>query len=235
MTERLLEGVERALGVTSLAVFLPERRRRLRDLPLARLPAGRDGVRLPAERRPASAAWPRASPSTPRARRRDRCPRPRPLNLAYYFPCRVKGELIAILGRRPQGGPRPPEQRGGRPAAGPGRPGRHRVHERPALPAACRRRRTSCSSSPSTTRTSSRAWTPGSWCSTSTARSCAGTGRWSRSTASGASDVLGRTPGRGLPRGLPGGAARQPGRSAGQRGDRQHLQAAPAHRRTAAA
>ncbi len=147
-------------------------------------------MRLPAGVR-SSSAWASASPSTSR-RWGGSFPEAGPLDLADYFPCRVKGEVIAVLGVGRKDGLRPAEQRGGRPAPDPRRTGRHRLHERAPLPEPRARRPTSSSGSPSTTRTSSRAWTPASWCSTSRAGSRAGTGPWSRSTAARASEVLGR-------------------------------------------
>ena len=96
MAERLLEGVGAALGVPSLAVFLP----------------GEDGAfaifrsrgcepharmrRLPAD----GALRQRLDGGGPvnAGALADELPEAGPLNLAYYFPCRVKGELIAILG-----------------------------------------------------------------------------------------------------------------------------------------
>src|SRR5437899_173003 len=96
MAERLLEGVGAALGVPSLAVFLPgedgafaifrsrgcEPHARMRRLPA-------DG----ALRQRLDGGGPVNAEALA-----DELPGAGPLNLAYYFPCRVKGELIAILG-----------------------------------------------------------------------------------------------------------------------------------------
>lgn len=96
LTERLQEDVTAALGVHAMAVFMPEpdgsfaiftstgcapgteRVRLPKDGPLlARLSLGL-GVNAEAD----PDAWPEAGP----------------LDLSYYFPCRTRGELIAVLG-----------------------------------------------------------------------------------------------------------------------------------------
>jgi PAS domain S-box-containing protein len=96
MTERLLEGVGASLGVESLAVFLPEGDRsfavfRSRGCPPAadrvRLPAGGPLLRRLADGEPVHAE---TDPES--------LPEVKVLDLAYYFPCRVKGETIAVLG-----------------------------------------------------------------------------------------------------------------------------------------
>jgi PAS domain S-box-containing protein len=91
--ERLIEGVRAALGVTSLGIFLREEDGDLVAFRTAgTLPADarllRDGalVRALAEGRPVSTDL--GSEAIPDA----------PATLAYFFPCRVRGELIAVLG-----------------------------------------------------------------------------------------------------------------------------------------
>ncbi len=96
LTERLREDVTAALGVHAMAVFLPdpdgafsiftehgcapgtERARLPKDGPLVRRLSL--GVVVDAEADPG--AWPEAGP----------------LDLSHYFPCRARGELIAVLG-----------------------------------------------------------------------------------------------------------------------------------------
>jgi len=93
LTERLMFGVTAALGVTGMAVFLreedgdlvaykasgdaPERARLLKEGPLLRrLQAGRPVNVEQSEGSSEVAGW----------------------NLTYYFPCRVRGEVIAVIG-----------------------------------------------------------------------------------------------------------------------------------------
>lgn len=93
LAERLTEGVRAALGVTGMAVFLrddagdfspyrasgdaPREARLPREGPLlARLQSGRPVNAELSEAFPETAGW----------------------NLAYFFPCRVRGEVIAVLG-----------------------------------------------------------------------------------------------------------------------------------------
>ena len=132
MAERLLAGRLGAPWASSpWRCFLPQPDGAFALFRSLGCPAGSEDVRLPA----GGAA--RDPPGRGRALERRghprKLPEAAPLNLAYYFPCRVKGELIAVLGGGPQGGPRSPEQRRGRPAADPGRPGRLRLPQRPAL------------------------------------------------------------------------------------------------------
>ena len=102
MTERLIEGVCAALGLRSMAAFLP----------------GLDGS-FSVFRSigcPEAARWVRLAPSGQLLERlsqgspinletsEESWPEIASLGLAYYFPCRVKGEVIAILGLgRPEG------------------------------------------------------------------------------------------------------------------------------------
>jgi PAS domain S-box-containing protein len=97
LAERLIDGVAAALGVTGMAVFLreqdgdfvayrskgdaPETARLLREGPLLRrLQAGRPVNVETSEGFPEASGW----------------------NLAYYFPCRVRGEVIAVLAVSPK-------------------------------------------------------------------------------------------------------------------------------------
>jgi two-component system, NtrC family, sensor kinase len=97
LAERLLEGVRRALGVSSMAVFLPEGREG--DFVVFKSVGGTDEqshAHLPragvlvgqlASGEPVNAE---ALAETP--------PEAGALDLSHYFPCRAKGELIAVLG-----------------------------------------------------------------------------------------------------------------------------------------
>jgi PAS domain S-box-containing protein len=94
MAERLLEGVGAALGLNSMAVFLPDGDgafsifRSIGCAPGAgRLSAEGTLLRRLSGGQPinAEAAL-------------EELPEAGPLNLTFYFPCRVKGEVIAILG-----------------------------------------------------------------------------------------------------------------------------------------
>jgi two-component system NtrC family sensor kinase len=96
MAERLLEGVHDALGVSSLALFLPHDDGGFwifKDLGctpaacLAHLPPGGSLVKALAAGEPVLAEA-----------HAELYPEAGPLDLSHYFPCRVKGEVIAILG-----------------------------------------------------------------------------------------------------------------------------------------
>jgi two-component system, NtrC family, sensor kinase len=96
IAELLLERISAALGVSSMAVFLPDLGGSFGIFRSAGCPAGAESVRLPArgtllERlglgEPVNVeTWGGAFPEAG------------PLDLATYFPCRAKGEVIAILG-----------------------------------------------------------------------------------------------------------------------------------------
>ena len=94
IAERLLEGVHRALGVGALAIFLPEEDGSFRAFKGTGLPE--DGLRLPGGgallRRLSTGQHVNAEASP------QEVPEADGLNLTHYFPCRVKGELIAVLG-----------------------------------------------------------------------------------------------------------------------------------------
>jgi len=96
MAERLLQGVHDALGVSSLALFLPHDDGGFwifKDLGctpaacLAHLPPGGSLVKALAAGEPVLAEA-----------HAELYPEAGPLDLSHYFPCRVKGEVIAILG-----------------------------------------------------------------------------------------------------------------------------------------
>jgi two-component system, NtrC family, sensor kinase len=96
MAERLLEGVGSALGVSSLAVFLPGHDGGFAIFRSRGCEPGARSRRLPADG-PLRQRLDAGGPVNAEALA-DELPEAGPLNLAYYFPCRVKGELIAILG-----------------------------------------------------------------------------------------------------------------------------------------
>ncbi len=96
MTARLLEGVGTALRVSSVAAFLPEAdgsfsifesRGCAPENETVRLPRGGALLRRLAHGEPVNAEA--TGESFPEAG---------PLDFVYYFPCRVKGEVIAVLG-----------------------------------------------------------------------------------------------------------------------------------------
>jgi PAS domain S-box-containing protein len=96
IADRLLEGVSAALGVSGAAVFLPDDERAfaafrsngpLESLSEARLPPHGALVSALSRGEPVNAE------ATPEA-----FPEAGALGLPFYFPCRAKGELIAILG-----------------------------------------------------------------------------------------------------------------------------------------
>jgi PAS domain S-box-containing protein len=94
IAERLLEGVHRALGVGTLGIFLPEDDGAFSLFKGAGLPA--DGVRLPGGG-PLLRRLSTGQQVNAEAAPQD-VPEVDALNLTHYFPCRVKGELIAVLG-----------------------------------------------------------------------------------------------------------------------------------------
>jgi PAS domain S-box-containing protein len=97
MIERLLEGVVAALGLNATAVFLPDDEDGAFRIFRSRgCPAGAESVRLPARgallSRLAAGQPVNAETSV------ESFPEAGPLNLTFYFPCRVKGEVMAVLG-----------------------------------------------------------------------------------------------------------------------------------------
>ena len=96
MAERLLEGVGAALGLNAMAVFLPEGDGSFSIFRSIGFAGGAEAVRLHA----GGALLRRLSKGQPinAEASSEELPEALPLNLASYFPCRVKGEVIAILG-----------------------------------------------------------------------------------------------------------------------------------------
>ncbi|MET0553437.1 MAG: PDZ domain-containing protein, partial [Vicinamibacteria bacterium] len=96
MAERLLEGVGTALGVKPLAVFLPDGRGSYAVFRSLGFEAGSEQLRLPAQ----GALLSRLAAGEPVNAETsfDPIPEAGPLNLSHYFPCRAKGEVIAIIG-----------------------------------------------------------------------------------------------------------------------------------------
>jgi PAS domain S-box-containing protein len=96
IADRLLEGVRAALGVSGVAVFLPDEDGGFTIFRSLGLEPSQAGARLPSPGT-LTAALTRGEPvnaeATPEA-----FPEAGPLGLALYFPCRAKRELIAILG-----------------------------------------------------------------------------------------------------------------------------------------
>jgi PAS domain S-box-containing protein len=94
--ERVLGGVQAALGVSALAVFVPDDGGDFAILAAHGVPDEGRLVRLPA----AGALAARLAGGEPvhAEALTEAFPETDPLNLSHFFPCRVKGELIAILG-----------------------------------------------------------------------------------------------------------------------------------------
>ena len=96
VAEHLLAGVGHALGLESTAVFLPQLGGAFGIFKARGCPAGAEAVRLPADGllvKRLGSGEPLNAEAFP-----EEAPEAMALNLAYYFPCRVKGELIAIMG-----------------------------------------------------------------------------------------------------------------------------------------
>jgi PAS domain S-box-containing protein len=96
MTERLLQGVGDSLGVESLAVFLPDPDGSFVIFRSRGCPPAAERVRVPPHGtllRRLAAGEPVHAETDP-----ESLPEVAALDLAYYFPCRVKGETIAVLG-----------------------------------------------------------------------------------------------------------------------------------------
>ncbi|HET8647897.1 MAG TPA: PAS domain S-box protein, partial [Vicinamibacteria bacterium] len=97
IAQRLLEGVRRALGVSSMAVFLPDDGGgAFTAFQWVGGPAEQLGARLPAE----GALVQRLAAGEPvnAEALAETPPEAGDLDLSHYFPCRAKGELIAVLG-----------------------------------------------------------------------------------------------------------------------------------------
>src|SRR5437899_2411187 len=96
MAERLLDGVGAALGLSALAVFLPGDDGAFKIFRSRGCETGARALRFAADgslRQRLDGGRPVNVEALA-----EELPEAGPLNLAYYFPCRVKGELIAILG-----------------------------------------------------------------------------------------------------------------------------------------
>ena len=96
IADRLLEGVGAALGVGAVAVFLPDEDAAFTIFRSLGCEPGAETVRLPA-RGALVLALCHGEPVNAEAAP-ESFPEAEPLSFAYYFPCRVKGEVIAILG-----------------------------------------------------------------------------------------------------------------------------------------
>ena len=96
MTARLLEGVGAALRVSSVAAFLPEADASFSIFESRGCAPGTETVRLPR----GGALLQRLGHGQPvnAEAAGESYPEAGPLDLVYYFPCRVKGEVIAVLG-----------------------------------------------------------------------------------------------------------------------------------------
>ncbi len=94
--ERLQEEIMAALGVAATAVFLKERDGSFSAFTSRGGAPGTETLRLPADG-PLVARLEAGQPVNAEAGPQD-FPEAGPLNLSYYFPCRVKGELIGVLG-----------------------------------------------------------------------------------------------------------------------------------------
>jgi PAS domain S-box-containing protein len=96
MAERLLGGVDAALGVNGLALFLPDGAGTFSVFRSVGTARGHEAGRLPAGgalvQRLAAGEPVQADAIT------EAFPEAGALDLSYFFPCRVKGETIAILG-----------------------------------------------------------------------------------------------------------------------------------------
>jgi PAS domain S-box-containing protein len=97
IAERLLGGVRGALGVSSMAVFLPsDDGQEFRVFQAAGWDAEQEGARLPA------AGQLVQDLATGEPVNAEALSEPPPeaaaLDLSHYFPCRAKGELIAVMG-----------------------------------------------------------------------------------------------------------------------------------------
>jgi len=96
MTERLLSGVQRALGVQSAAAFLPDPDGAFGIFSSIGLQPGSESARFPAQGALVSRLA-AGGPVNAETAAED-YPEAGPLDLVWYFPCRMKGELIAVLG-----------------------------------------------------------------------------------------------------------------------------------------
>ena len=95
MTDRLLDGIGAALGVTSMAVLLPSEEGGFSIFRSLGCPPNAREVRLPEDHLLMSRLQ-AGIPITPESLPVAALVSPG-LELAYFFPCRVRGEMIAIL------------------------------------------------------------------------------------------------------------------------------------------
>jgi two-component system NtrC family sensor kinase len=93
--ERLLEGVGTALGLAELVLFLPSEDGAFAPFRARGVPRGGDSPRL---RAPALMGWLQAGQPVDVESTPDEHPELAAYGLAWLFPCRVKGEVIAVLG-----------------------------------------------------------------------------------------------------------------------------------------
>jgi len=96
LAERLLEGVAAALGLDQAALFLPQAEGAFAIFTAIGCPKEADAIRIPAGG-PLLARLSQGQPVNAEAALESLHETPR-MDLAHYFPCRVKGEVIAILG-----------------------------------------------------------------------------------------------------------------------------------------
>jgi len=96
MIDRLLEGVSTALGLDAAAAFLRDGDGAFSVFRSKGCGAGVESIRLPAR----GALLARLSAGSPvhAEGSPEEFPEAGPLPLAYFFPCRVNGEVIAVLG-----------------------------------------------------------------------------------------------------------------------------------------
>ncbi len=97
MTERLVEGVTAALGVSSMTVFLPEAEGGFSLFRAVGCAAESAGLRL-APGSPLLTRLADGDPVNVEAAPPEAFPEVVGLHLAYCFPCRAKGEVIAVIG-----------------------------------------------------------------------------------------------------------------------------------------
>jgi PAS domain S-box-containing protein len=94
MAERLLDGVEAALGVSSAALFLPDGDG---SFSIFRAKGSAGSGRLPAGG-PLLARMDAGKPVNAEATALDDIPEAGTFDLTYYFPCRFDNQVIAVLG-----------------------------------------------------------------------------------------------------------------------------------------
>jgi PAS domain S-box-containing protein len=103
MTESLLDGIQAALGVDAVAVFLPEHDGSFSLFRSRGTPPGAETVRLPGHG-PLLSSLARGTPLDVESSLETPA-ETSTLDLTHYFPCRVKGEVIAVIGVGRKAGP----------------------------------------------------------------------------------------------------------------------------------